>query len=668
MKNKAKHIFILIASCIVLLSCNDFLDREPLDTVTPNAFFHTEEDLAAYAIKQYNFTAHSGWGVGIWGRDNATDNQASTDYSNKWLPGQWKVSESLSSDPWSFSEIRQANYFLEIVIPRYENGEIQGVEDNIEHYIGEMYFIRANTYFSKLQTLGDFPIIKNTLPDEIEELKAASKREPRHKVARFILEDLDNAINMLKNNPVGGKNRITKNAALLLKSRVALFEASWLTYHKGTAMVPGGKGWPGKAEDLTDFSIDNEIAFFIKETKSAAKEVIANAPLVINTASESLDEVIKTDEDQYKMSNPYFAQFSANNLEQYSEILFWKEYNQAEYNIVHSAPFYIRIGGDTGFTRHFVESFLCRDGKPIYATNLYKGDESLLDVRKNRDTRLQLFMMTPGETLSPKIMNGIPDTLKNIPEIIDIKEKRCVTGYQLRKGLSDNWYRDGNTAIEGCPIYRVAEAYLNYIEASCMENNGASIDGEASRYWGDLRERAGLPRDYTITVNSTDLTKESDWAVYSAGKQVSSLLYNIRRERRCELMEEGFRMADLRRWRALDQVEKFVIQGVNLWESDLKDMYTNDLGENLLIQEGTPGKTPNVSSYQNSGKYLSPYRAVKTNNLMYEAGYTWCEAHYLDPIAIKHFRITSSPTTDLSTSVIYQNPGWPTEANQGPML
>lgn len=96
-------------------------------------------------------------------------------------------------------------------------------------------------------------------------------------------------------------------------------------------------------------------------------------------------------------------------------------------------------------------------------------------------------------------------------------------------------------------------------------------------------------------------------------------------------------------------------------------MYKNDVGTNLLVQEGTPGATSNVSSYANSGKYLCPYRAIKTNNLMYDAGYTWCEAHYLTPIAIKHFRITSTNTNDVSTSIIYQNPGWPLVANEGPL-
>lgn len=670
MKKIIKYLFLLTGGSFILASCNDFLDREPLDSVTPDNFFFTENDLAAYAVKHYNFTTHEGFNAGIWKNDNATDNQAATDYDKKWIPGQWKVPEAYdnpaSNDPWYFSAIREANYFLETVVPRFEKGEIEGSETNIKHYIGEMYFLRAKNYLSKLETFGDFPIIKNTLPDESASLIQASKREPRHKVARFILEDLDLAIGLLTNTISGGKNRITQNAALLLKSRAALYEASWLTYHRGTALVPGGSGWPGKAEDIADFNIDTEIAFFLKEAKAAAKEVIGNAALVQNTAKDCMDETVKTDEDKYKMSNPYFAQFSANSLEGYSEILLWRAYNLLDYKIVHSAPFYIRVGGNTGFTRQCVESFLCRDGKPIYTTDQYKGDESLSDVRKNRDLRLQLFLMTSGETLSPNVMNGTPDLLPEVPQLLDITEKRCVTGYQVRKGLSGNWYRDGNTAVEGCPVYRVAEAYLNYIEADCIEHNGTSIGSEAAGYWGDLRERAGLPRDYAVTVNNTDLSKELDWSVYSAGKLVSPLLYNIRRERRCELVAEGMRMSDLKRWRALDQVKQFVIQGVNMWESDLKDKYTQD-GKNLLIQEGTEGQTSNVSSYVNSGKYLCPYRAVKTNNLMYDAGYTWCEAHYLNPIAITHFRITASNPNDLSTSVIYQNPGWPIQANEGPV-
>lgn len=675
MKAFAKYFFIAAGGLTILSSCNDFLDRMPLDEVTPETFFYSEGDFAAYAVKHYNFTTHSGWGAGNWVIDNGTDNQIAATYNNRWIPGQWMTVESYSSgDPWDFTAIRELNYFFENALPRVESGEVEGTYLN--HYVGEIYFLRAKNYFDKLTTFGDFPIVTETLPDDMDVLVQASKRQPQHKVARFILEDLDKAIELLVNDPNGGKNRITKNAAYLLKSRVALYEASWLYYHQGTARVPGGPGWPGDPADVADFDINAEISFFLQECKEASLAVVNAVQFTENTAVNCDDEIVPTDENMYKMGNPYFAQFSADNLESYPEILLWRDYDLEQYNIWHSAVNYIRKGGNTGYTRQFVESFLCRDGLPSYASPLYRGDDNLMNVRKNRDLRLQLFMMTPGELLSPYEMvdeNGVvqPDTLAEAPNIIDVNETRCVTGYQVRKGLCDNWYRDGGTGIEGCPVYRATEAYLNYIEASCIEHNGTSIDETAVRLWGDLRARAGLPRDYQVTVNATNLSLESDFAVYSGGVQVTPLMFNIRRERRCELVAEGFRLNDLRRWRALDQLinnpGKFWPEGFNLWESGVLDAHLADgsvLGERVI---GNNDESSNVSSYEVNGKYLSPYRIMPTNNLMYEPGYTWCSAHYLTPIAIKHFRITSSNTTDLATSTIYQNPGWPTEASMPPL-
>ena len=95
MKKIIKYLFLLTGGSFILASCNDFLDREPLDSVTPDNFFFTENDLAAYAVKHYNFTTHEGFNAGIWRNDNATDNQAATDYDKKWIPGQWKVPEAI---------------------------------------------------------------------------------------------------------------------------------------------------------------------------------------------------------------------------------------------------------------------------------------------------------------------------------------------------------------------------------------------------------------------------------------------------------------------------------------------------------------------------------------------------------------------------------------------
>ncbi len=107
------------------------------------------------------------------------------------------------------------------------------------------------------------------MPDDKEALSEASKRSPRNEVARFILSDLDKAITLLKakNMPT---TRINADAAILLKSRVALFEGTWLKYFKNTAFVPNGDGWPGKAKDYNSTyqypsgNIDSEIDYFWK--------------------------------------------------------------------------------------------------------------------------------------------------------------------------------------------------------------------------------------------------------------------------------------------------------------------------------------------------------------------------------------------------------------------
>ena len=159
---------------------------------------------------------------------------------------------------------------------------------------------------------------------------------------------------------------------------------------------------------------------------------------------------------------------------------------------------------------------------------------------------------------------------------------------------------------------------------------------------------------------------KNDLAAYSKGQLLSdATLYNIRRERRCELMAEGMRYFDLKRWRALDQLKStpYIIEGFKLWGT-MQDWYKNTDGSSKLIEAETPGKTANVSKKSES-LYLRPYRINLTAQNLVKDGYKFTPAHYLDPIAIQHLLITAGNTSDLETSAIYQNPGWPLEANKG---
>ena len=83
-----------------------------------------------------------------------------------------------------------------------------------------------------------------------------------------------------------------------------------------------------------------------------------------------------------------------------------------------------------------------------------------------------------------------------------------------------------------------------------------ALDPKAIKYWKEIRSRASVSDNIDMTIAATDLSKENDWAKYSAGQLVDPTLYNIRRERRVELMSEGTRMRDLKRWRAFGPSRK----------------------------------------------------------------------------------------------------------------
>lgn len=649
MKKKSYLLYIvLIAAGAFSISCNDYLDRGPLSQVTPEVFFKSEADLEAYSITRYKFPSHSGWNAGTFIDDNHTDNQAGVHANNRWLPGEWRV--EASGGAWNFDEIRHFNYFLEAVLPNWKAKKITGNEENIKHYIGEVYFLRAYEYYSKLRSFGDFPIIRRTFPDQKDLLVEASKRRPSHEVARFILSDLDSAIMLMKTGPFANKNRLSKEVAQLFKSRVALYEGTWLKHHKGTAQVPGGTGWPGAGKvDNFSIDIDGEIAFFLGQAMEAAKAVAERVKLV---------ESNKVLTGVAALENPYFKMFGDLDMSGYSEVLLWRHYD-AQF-VGHHTMHYLNGGAASGYTRNFVESFLMENGLPIYAAGSgYKGDEDIADVLASRDHRLRLFTAAPGDTL---VKDKGETLVASYPDILDLPERRAVTGYNVKKGVygfEAKFLKGENPTTTGCIIFRATEAYLNYIEAA-YEKNG-SLDQTASTYWKQLRRRAGLPEDYNVTISATDLAQEQDWGKYSAGKLIDKTLYNIRRERRCELMAEGMRLDDLRRWRALDQVKNYQIEGFKLWGT-MQDKYVDkDNNKSKLIT--LPSDKPNVSRKENS-MYLRPYQIVEANNKFYN-GYNWTSAHYLSPIAFEHFVLTS-PDGKAENSVIYQNPGWPLQAGGKP--
>lgn len=655
-------VLLLSCSLAILPACDDFLDEEPQSEVSPEKYLLNESQLEAYVNKYYadydNWKSDSddkgGMIPSFWGSengstykdDNATDNQQGT--NGRYLKDTWTVAQS--GGKWNFTNINALNYYLQTVVPRLENGELTGTESNLKHLVGEGYFLRALEYFFRLQRLGDFPIVKTVLPDEQEALTEASKRSPRNEVARFILSDLDQAISLMNNNVK--KTRLSKNAALLLKSRVALFEATWEKYHAGTALVPNGTGWPGAGKDYNagyqfpSGSIEKEIEFFLTEAMSAASQVADAVQLTEN------NQIIR--DQASKGKNPYYDMFASHDPSGYSEVIMYRGYDLS-LNNSHHFNHYLYSGGNTGYTHQFEQVFLMENGLPVYAAGSgYAGDDYITDTKIDRDWRWRLFMKAPKEA---KAVDNIA-TVEYFPEaprlyVSDAKNATS-TGYIQGKGYS----LDYNDQLLGKDqmafvVYRASEAYLNYIEASYLKNG--NIDATADKYWKALRARAGVDTDYQKTINATDMSKEAlnGWDAYSHGALVDATLYNIRRERRCEFIGEGFRYMDLIRWRALDQLNGYQLEGAKIF-GPMKSIF----GDNLKYDQADE-KNNNVSSPSLSD-YLRPNQVTSTNQ--YYNGLYFYEAHYLDPIAVQHFMITSPDGSTVSQSPIYQNPGWPITA------
>jgi susD family protein len=679
MKRIIKNIFntglSLCGAALLLTSCNDFLDRPPLDQISPDNYFTTAEQLGGFTFNYYRtiFPNNSGWFAGIATFDDGTDNQAAVNGNRAmFLPDQWLVP---TSGGIGFNAIRDVNKFIHESEAKIAAGKVTGDTNLINQYMGEAYFIRAMLYYDKLKTYGDFPIELNELNVD-QDLAAASKRQPRNLVARQILSDMDNAISKLQVS-IANKLRINKYTALAFKSRIALYEATFEKYHRGTGRVPGDATWPGKNKSWNQsFTINqnNEVNFFLDQAMSAAKQVCDAVPLTTQNSHVMNPSSI----GQYNGWNPYYDMFASTDLSTVPEVLMWRQFN-ADLSVAHLTSNKLRTGSATGWTRGLVESFLMKNGLPIYASGAgYHGDATIDLAKEDRDERLQLFVFGESDVLAidqasidlanrnkpvSQHVNKVKFNIANI--ITSAQEEKDITGYRQRKFYNYNpamQLGQSFSDISGQILIRVEEAMLNYIEASYLRNG--NIDATANQYWTALRARAGITAPIATTIANTDMTYEAnvnrpsyDWGAFSAGNPVDATLYSIRRERRCELAGEGFRDDDLTRWAALDQVHNYQIEGANFWDNMHNNPAFVKNGQSLIVADGTAKAT---MSAQSLSKYIHPYQINNSYNLY--NGYTFYKAHYLAPFSVEEMRLCS-PDGTVENSYLYQNLYWPTTAN-----
>lgn len=438
-----------------------------------------------------------------------------------------------------------------------------------ERYAGEVRFFRALFYWYKVVNFGDVPLLLKALDDNSEELYGP--REKREKVMdEVVLEDLKFAVANLPEKNQAAAGRLHKDAARALMSRICLWEGTYRKYRN----IEG-------ADTYLDACV------------KASEELMDAGYDIYSTGN--------TDED-------YRNLFIQKDLRSNPEAIFYRTYitDKNTHNYTRQAS-----ENNTGMSKDFVDSYLfLDDGKPIGLTSHPYDDSTPAKECEGRDPRYTQTIATPGFIMT------LPDLAVNLPAI---GTSRTSTGYWNIKGRSSDLAQfNADKSDLDLFIFRYAEVLLNYAEAK-YELTGSLTIAELDKSINLIRDRVGMPH---LTTNP-----DADPNAVNYGYTVAPLLYEIRRERRIELVGEGFRFNDIIRWKAGK-----LIEGV-------KTIRGMKLTDELRSQYADPSSLNNIAV--DDDYYIIVYPSIATTR-------KWNDKSYLYPL----------PTDEKDRCHYEQNPGW----------
>jgi hypothetical protein len=561
-------ISISILFIIAFSACKkeDFLDRFPQDAISEPTYFKNENDLKLYINQFYDSLPVQSPSPSILNvyNDFNSDNFV-PGVINQFLANQITIPPS--GGGWAqgnWANIRKINYFLQ----RYNRAEIDNTLKAI--YAGEARFFRALFYWQKVQRFGAVPWLSKDLTDT-SSAQLYGPRLPHKVIMDSVLADLNFAVaNTADATNTQFAGRITKDVAQALKSRICLWEGTYRKY------------W-GLGDDQT----------YLQQAVTASEAIINSGRyLIYKTGNAATD---------------YYNLFIQEELKGNKEAILARRYikdvnmQSTTRDISNAWP---------ALSKNFVRSFLCSDGLPTSVSPLYKGDDSLDAELKNRDPRFTQIIATRGFSFKNNA-DGTKDlmTLPRIPSI--------VTGYGAVKAYSpDPAQWNINQSTLDLFIFRYAEVLLNYAEAKA--ELGQADQTVINNTINKIRDRIGMT---PMVIASLVKDPKSDFPALPV------LLDEIRRERRIELVGEGFRYDDLVRWKAGKLIENpETILGMKLTPT---------------IRAQYPAAQ--ISSIQvDANNYIRVYTNITVR--------TWNDKLYLYPLPID--QLTLNP------ALLPQNPGW----------
>jgi len=632
---KTKYINSSIAYMAVTLlalftACKkDFLSTTPPDRVVAENFFNTASDLKIYLNAMYEDrmpTYNAQTNVNNVMLDLRSDVLIN---SNVITPELNQVSATgvagngTATDTWAtgFKNIRQDNYLLHYALPKVEKTPASA------HFLGEAYFFRALDYFTLLKQYGDLPIVTDLIADD-DVANLYMPRKSRYDVAKQIISDLDVAIAGLfpKGQGEAVPGRVNKESAIVLKSRVALYEGSWEYYHgrRSTPFAVAGKD--GRE--------------FLEMVEPAMQQLIATqGTRIYRTGIE-----------------PYNQLFAQNDMSTVDGVFWYRVYDPTKTSFSHN--FYVKvIDNAASITDHLVDQYLNKDGSPQIVPTSY-GELNTLSTQL--DPRFRQTIWTPDRGPAGKIPGRELFTLNlrypvNAP-VLSVATNFISTGYRNWKGAiltSAVPARDGVDDI----LIRYEEGLLNLAEAKAIL--GTITQGDIDKTVNVLRSRVGMANMSLGAVAAFPSSAYKEELGFSPTDP--NIVNEIRRERTIELALEGYRLDDIKRWAVYDKtINGYTPRGAQLQEflsyfndpAKLTADGTSVAGINfpLLITSGT---NQNVAAFAGSGR-MNPY----FKSPQFQQG---AQGFYIDPTR-DYLAFVPQAQIQLykaqANVILTQNPGW----------
>lgn len=335
-----KHTIInalFLSAAIACISCEDMLDYQPKDRLSPDTYFKTETDCELWTNNYYTVFP-SAEGIYSEPYDVIVRDVLADEISG--------VRKPMPTDGnWNWEKLREMNFFLS------RASQIEDESVRLE-YEGLTRFFRAYFYFEKVKRYGDVPWVDRPLGSDEEELYKG--RDSRELVMEKVMEDVDFAIANLPE--VQNVYRVTRWTARALKSRIALFEGTFRKYH----------GLDGYEEFL--------------QACVNASEPFLTGPYSIYTSG----------------STPYQDLFTSQDAIE-TEIILARAYTSAISGMTHDVNGHLTGAtmGRPGMTRNVVNMYLMRDGSR-YTDQEHYDTKTFVEECKNRDLRMAQTLRTPG--------------------------------------------------------------------------------------------------------------------------------------------------------------------------------------------------------------------------------------------------------------------------------